>query len=74
MLLIYCPVEYKHIHSQSGRREKKRDGGFQARAEELFRPCLKTFVVPFLPAARLTAPWSPRMYLDMIMVEITAPT
>ena len=28
--------------------EKRRDESFQARAEELFRPCLKTFVAPFL--------------------------
>ena len=45
--------------SQPGR-VKKRDECFQAWAEELFRPCLKTFVAPFLPAW-LTAPGSPRM-------------
>ena len=39
---------------------KRRDNCFQAWAEELFRPCLKTFVAPFLPAW-LTAPGSPRM-------------
>ena len=48
--------------SQPGR-VKKRDECFQAWAEELFRPCLKTFVAPFLPAW-LTAPGSPRMQID----------
>ena len=43
----------------------------------LFRPSSETqgqSVGPPGEKARLTAPGSPRMYLDMIMVEITAPT
>ena len=36
------------------------NGPVRVGTQGLFRPCLKTFVAPFLPA-RLTAPGSPRM-------------
>ena len=53
--------------SRAGRKGARKFSSTCGRAP-LFRPCLKTFVAPFLPA-RLTAPGSPRMNEALIIAH-----